>query len=166
MEFEIVSKTDPKAGEVFKSYYNSDEFFRKFVDKYRRVRIAEWGSGGLLYSTPGNVLGLMLSKELDTEGWKISLSWCNKKMGDALCIYRKKENEKLWCIQNEYLEQISELTEKKEITVMYSCHSKYAIIKHNRWIFLIAPTYAFEKDLKWIETIDLKEMGTTIDDLW
>jgi len=96
MEFEIVGETPPEVGDVFKSNYDSDEFFRKFVDKNGYIRITEW-RGGLLYSTPGNVLGLILSKEVDTSGWKISLSWTSHKKGDAICVYRKKgEDDKFW----------------------------------------------------------------------
>jgi len=166
MQFEIVEGTDPNAGEIFQSFVDNDEFFSRFVEKNNYIRIVNW-KNGLLYSTPGNVLGLILAREFDTSEWNISLSWKRQKKSDVLCVHKKGDDDKFWCVQNDYLEHVSELTGKKELTVKFNCHEQLAIIEHNKWVFVLAPIHMDEKNMRYFDKFELKEINSvSLDDLW
>lgn len=163
MEFEFVGNTHTTA---YQDLLETDDFFKRYAEKNKRLRVKDW-KGGILYSSPGNVLGIILANEIDTSEWRISLLWTNQKKGDTLCVYKKGDDDRFWCIQNDYLEHISELTSKKELTIKFHSHNQLGIIEYARWVFLIAPTYMEEEYLKHWDNIDLREVtSTSLDDLW
>jgi hypothetical protein len=151
--------------EAYSSHINNDEFFRKYDKSSVHIRAVEW-KNGILYSSPGNTVGIILSKEFDSSMWKTSLMWKDEKEKD-ISVYKKCQDEKYWCIQNDYMKQISDLIGKKELTVKFNSHEQLAVIEYGRWIFVIAPTYIKEQELKFFQIIELKEMNNkTLSDLW
>jgi len=144
-----------------------DEFFKKYTEKNGRTRVVEWG-GGTLYSSPGNVVGIILRSEFDASSWTTSLSWNGQhKNKDALCVYKKGNDEKYWCIRNEHLEYVRGFTGKKEITLKYNSHKQVGIVEYGRWVFVIAPAYVKESDLHLWDNIRLTEMSSvSLDGLW
>ena len=161
----------PNAMDIFEKNIESELFLKFLSESGYHISIHSF-HGGPMFIAPGHALGMMKSDELtewDINDWNKSLLW--KESKTSFWVFNQEIDlpvgTRYWCINNEYMDMISKMTGKKEMTVRFNFDimKQIGIVECGRWLFLIAPAYLSKEDFKIFHVLYFDETKS-IDDLW